>query len=181
MILYTLLMLLMIIILISTLVFYLINGIAPTPTPFCYLNVLKKNLPKNFTGDIVEAGAGWGRIAFWLAKQYPHNKIIAYENAWLPFVIFWIRLKATGSKNIKLKYGNFNNQSLNSVSLIYTYLCRKGMQNVSKWIKNNPSNNLQIISNCFALPNCKPYKTVTAGIIIVDTIYFYEATNLTNS
>ncbi|MCY4330874.1 MAG: hypothetical protein OXC48_12490 [Endozoicomonadaceae bacterium] len=160
-------------ILLSTVIFCMINGIASMPSSAKVFIALEHHLPEKITGDIIEAGAGWGGMALWLAQRYPQNTICAWENAWLPFGILWIRAKYSNQKNLQVKYGSFLQQPLDSVGLIYTFLCRKGMQKVCKWIHGTPSVSLLLVSYMFSLPDTKPDKTVHLNNQLVNELLFY--------
>ncbi len=163
---------LVVIVIITTLVFYMINGIAPTPSSMKAKMALLKYLPEKIEGDIVDAGAGFGGIALLLASQYPKNKVISWENAWVPFIV--LKLRAYFSyKNIEVRYGNFTNQSLSKVSVVYVFLCRKGMKTVSRWLAGNPCARLLLVSNAFQLQDKKPMRSIAFGCAQTDKLYLY--------
>ena len=160
--------------LITTLVFYLINGIAPTPSSRKVFVSLKDELPKNIDGDIVEAGAGWGGVALWLAHRYPNNTVYAWENAWLPFVVLWMRAKWFKEHNLRVRCGNFRHQSLENVGLVYNFLCRKGMKSVAQWVERYPHAEFLLVSHAFHLPGYSPYHTLPLSRWVGDQLYFYS-------
>lgn len=162
-----------VLILLSTVIFCIINGIAPMPSSAKVLPMFEQHLPEKINGDIIEAGAGWGGIALWLAQRYPENTIFAWENAWLPFCILWIRAKCSHQQNLRVKYGDFSHHPLDSAGLIYTFLCRKGMKKVYTWITTTPSVSLLLVSHMFSLPNIKPDKVFKLNHQLTNELLFY--------
>ena len=158
----------------SIVLYTLINGIAPTPSSSKVLPCLQAALPEKITGNIVEAGAGWGGVALWFARHYPQNHILAWENSWVPFLILWIRVKLSRYKNIQACYGHFNRQPLDQTGLIYTFLCRKGMQTVKKWINRYPQHPLTLVSQDFSLPGNIYDKEITISQWMNNKLYIYH-------
>jgi len=158
----------------STLIFYLLNGIASTPSSYKVRFCLRTHLPSLVDGDIVEAGAGWGGMSLWLARLYPNNTVYAWENAWLPFVILWLRVKISRQPNICSKYGHFRHHPVRKTGLVYAYLCRKGMQSIKQWIDSAPTCNVLLISNAFMLPDQLPNKTISLGKGVANELYLYN-------
>ena len=169
-----LLLVIILFVIVSTIIFYLTNGIAPMPSSYKVGNILQAELPETIKGEIVEAGAGWGGISLWFAKQYPNNKVYAWENAWLPFMVLWIRAASSRKNNLYVKYGHFKKHSLENTGLIYTYLCRKGMRAVRQWMDGSPSYNLLLASNAFMLPEYQPDKTIRLGSGVSNNLYLYH-------
>ena len=159
--------------LLSTLFFYILNGIGPTPSSLTACKILKHNLPAVIQGDIVDAGAGFGGIALQLAKQYPNNTVYAFENAWLPFCILWCRKKYSMLPNLIIKFNSFTSHPLKHTGLIYTFLCRKGMQEVSNWLIKNHSFNGCLVSNFFQLPADHPNKPLLIESKKKQSLYLY--------
>lgn len=158
----------------TTLFFYWVNGIAPTPSSYKVRTVLNQTLPEEVAGDIIEAGAGFGGMALWLAQRYPYNTVYAWENAWLPFGILWLRVKASPCNNVRVCYGCFQHQSLDNAGLIYTFLCRKGMRTVRRWVARYPQAQLLLVSHVFLLPEQQVNGTINVSGWMGDQLHFYR-------
>ncbi|MBE8215450.1 MAG: hypothetical protein HAW62_03850 [Endozoicomonadaceae bacterium] len=161
-------------IIISTLFFYLKNGIASTPSTIAVFKALQAHLPNQINGHILEAGAGFGGIAFWLAKKYPYNTVYAIENAWVPFIILWCRKKIQYRSNLQIKCKNINTISFRNTGLVYAFLCQKGMKTLQKQLEKTNHLPCCLISNYFQLPKSQIYDyTLQIKKYTTFSLYFY--------
>lgn len=103
-------------------------GISPMPTSRAVLREVLALVPTEQTGDLHELGAGWGTLAFALARHCPNARVIAWEGSPAPFAFCWLRRALTGAKNVELRFGDFTRADLREASGVFTYLWTGGMQ-----------------------------------------------------
>ena len=147
-------------------------GISPMPSSKKVFEAVKEHLPELEEGEVCELGAGWGGVAYKLAKHYPKHRVAAYENA----VISWLALKLRFSRHprVNVHRDNFLKSPLPQARLYYTYLYPGGMKALAKKIELECQHDCIWVSFTFALPGHKPIKTLTLSDLYRSKIYFYE-------
>lgn len=156
--------------------FYTIkNGISPSPTS----PLIKKELLSLFptsagNSKLYELGAGWGTLAFPLAKQLPNSAIYAIENSLIPYLWMMLRNKLTKQSNIVLLRQNIYNIDLSEANYIVCYLYPKAMKKLEVKCRNECSKGTIIIAHTFAFPTLAPLRTMEAKDIYRSKIYIYR-------
>ncbi|WP_431800642.1 hypothetical protein [Halobacillus andaensis] len=129
------------------------NGITPTPTTSKEKTAALK-ISETFKPDsIADLGAGFGTMAFPLAKQFPNSRVVAYETAALPWIFLLIRSRIQPRPNLTVRRRNFMKEDLSKHDLLYTYLYPKAMDQLQEKINHTP---VILISNFFQMPGWKP-------------------------
>ena len=67
-----------------SLLYSLITGISPVSSTFQSRKKIVKAISPKQKGFIYELGAGWGALAFPLARRCPESKVVAYELSPVP-------------------------------------------------------------------------------------------------
>ncbi|MFG6149864.1 hypothetical protein [Halobacillus sp. B23F22_1] len=129
------------------------NGITPTPTTSKEKAAALKLTESLHPSFIADLGAGFGTMAFPLAKQFPEAKVVAYETAVIPWIFLLIRNFLQPRANLSIRRKNFLKEDLSSYDLFYTYLYPKAMEQLQAKITHQRTT---MISNCFAMPDWKP-------------------------
>ncbi|GGF25204.1 hypothetical protein GCM10010954_25090 [Halobacillus andaensis] len=129
------------------------NGITPTPTTSKEKAAALKISESLHPSSIADLGAGFGTMAFPLAKQFPDAKVVAYETATIPWIFLLIRRIFQPRTNLSIRRKNFMKEDLSSYDLLYTYLYPKAMDQLQDKISHQRTT---MISNCFAMPDWKP-------------------------
>ncbi|MDX1777084.1 MAG: hypothetical protein R3297_10915, partial [Desulfobulbales bacterium] len=73
------------------LLYTLITGISPVSSTFRSRKKIIKTLKPDQQGRIYELGAGWGALAFPMARRCPQATVIAYELSPVPWLFLKIR------------------------------------------------------------------------------------------
>ncbi len=149
------------------------NGIGPVPTSSKVRAKLKKVLPDQVQGSVMELGAGWGGITIALAEKYPDQQIIAIENSFPVWCICRLRLKLSGYSNVEVRLADVYQVSFEGVGLIYCYLFQDGMQKLSQKLRQNQQP-LIAISHTFSLPDFVPEQIDRADDLWRSYIYRYR-------
>ncbi|MCL6268609.1 class I SAM-dependent methyltransferase [Sansalvadorimonas sp. 2012CJ34-2] len=151
----------------------IINGIGPTPTNGRVIRQLDKILPEKADGDVMDLGAGWGRVAIYLARRYLDNRVLAIENCPPVWLVCWIRAKLSGNTNLTVKLGNIYKESLEDAGLVYCYLYPGAMKKLAPQLRFMPPRSV-IISNTFSLPDYEVDKTCQAKDVWKSPLYRYR-------
>lgn len=126
-------------------------------------------LPEKVEGDIYELGAGWGNLAFSLAKRYPQNQIVAYELSPVPYLVCVLRKKLGGTKNLILKREDFLKADLSQAKWAVVYLYPGAMLKLSQKLTAGTG----VVSNTFFLPGRKASRTIKLNDLFMTTIFLY--------
>src|SRR4051812_41577730 len=81
-------------------------GISPMPSTPTQVEGVLAALPAGFSGVVYELGAGWGSLAFAIARRFPRARVVAFELSWVPFAFLWLRA-AWGPRNVALRREDF--------------------------------------------------------------------------
>lgn len=154
------------------------NGISPTPTSLKVKRAFLHSLPQHLEGIILELGAGWGSLAFPLAKQYPECTVIAYENSWMPYFFCKLRNFFRPYSNLKIVYGDLFDASLWNVTLIVCYLYPGAMKKLKQKLEREADYETIIASHTFAIIGWKPFFKIAVNDLYQTPIYHYRKPHL---
>lgn len=144
--------------------FTLKNGIGPTPSCRRTTDELDHLLPETIDGVVMEFGCGWGGIALYLARKYPNNSVIAWENSPVPWLVAYLRKVLSGQDNLSVRYGDFRCASLDHCGLIYCYLCTGQMLRLRELLLSVSVNQpYQLVSSTFSIPGWAPASEYPLG------------------
>jgi hypothetical protein len=122
---------------------------------------------------VIEAGSGWGGAAGTLARRLPEARIIAYENSPLPFLVSLVRKRIAGCGNLEVYFRDFRREPLGEADILVCYLFPGGMRDIAALI-DRPGGGPAVISNTFALPGRKPFRTISFGDAPLSPVYVYR-------
>lgn len=150
------------------------NGISPMPTTNVVRDQLLASLPKYIHGSIIELGAGWGNLAFPLARRYPDSPVIAYENSWVPYLACRLRALWGRYPNLLIIHQNFYEASLEKAGLVVCYLHPEGMRRLKDKFIHELDKTALIVSHTFAIPGWKPCHNEIVESSFPTPIYHYH-------
>lgn len=158
------------------------NGISPMPTSPGVRKILLDSLPQNLNGVIIEAGAGWGTLAFPLARRFPNQTVLAYETSWIPYLFCKFRHAISKESNLKILRQDFFTASFHGARLIVCYLYPGAMERLKVKFEDELGANSMVVSHTFAVPGWQPSRTLIVGGLFPTPIYFYRNDqSMTNS
>lgn len=152
----------------------LINGISPMPTSPKVKNRLLEVVPINPPKRIVELGAGWGNLAFSLAKRYPQSTVIAIENSFIPYLVMLARKILFPTINLIIMRKNFYKENLSSYDLIVCYLYPGAMDRLGKKFKKELTPGTSIYTHTFSLLHFEPLEKWRVQDLYKTIIYHYK-------
>lgn len=149
------------------------NGISPMPTSRKVKRRFLNTLPEQVGGTILELGAGWGSLAFPIARRYPDSMVIAYESSWIPYLYCRLRQLWQPLPNLRIVCDDFYNVPFNGASLVVCYLYPGAMNRLKdKFLKELPPG-AAVATHTFALPDWPPDHTETINDLYHTKIYHY--------
>jgi hypothetical protein len=150
------------------------NGISPMPSSAKVKIPFLDSLPCDIKGTIFELGAGWGTLAFPLALRYPHCKIIAIENSWVPYCFCKLRQWLQPCPNLIFLQKDFFNVSLEKATLVTCYLYPGAMKQLKDKFENELNSEAIVATHTFAIPGWNPFVSFRASDLYHTPIYHYK-------
>lgn len=161
-------------VLISLVVWSVRTGISPMPSSRAAKQALLKLLQDRMhEGVIYELGAGWGTLAFPLAKAFPRCHIIAFERSPIPYYFCRCRQLLSNSSNLTLIRDDFFTYDLSAAAVVICYLYPGAMDRLKNKFDKELRLGALILSNTFAISGWKPIETVRLNDLYRTPIYLY--------
>ena len=114
-----------------SLLYTFITGISPVSSTFKSRKKIVRTLDPDQQGIIYELGAGWGALAFPLARRCPEATVVAYELSPVPWIFLKIRAFLFGPRNLRIVRRNFLKDDLSKAALVVCYLYPGAMAKLS--------------------------------------------------
>jgi len=127
-------------------------GIPPTPTSFPARRKILALLPERIQGTILELGAGWGGLAFVLARAHPESTVIAYELSPVPWLVAKLRARLGGHRNVEVRRRNFLRVSLAEGDAVVCYLFRGIMEPLGEKLRSELRPGTPVVTHAFRFP-----------------------------
>lgn len=144
------------------------NGIGPVPTARRVRDLFLAEAKGK--GPVVELGAGWGTLLVPLAKQRPDERVIGYENSWLPYFVLKLRRRP----NMELYCQDFWKADLSASGLVVCYLYPAAMAKLRVKFEKELKPGTVVMSHTFAVPGWTPVSVLRANDLYRTPIYRYE-------
>lgn len=148
-------------------------GISPMPSSAAAVKAVCALVPPETSGEIVELGAGWGTLAFALARHAPRAQVVACESSPVPFAVLWLRHQLLRRENLRLRFGNFESYSLTRAAVVICYLWPGAMAALSQRFRSELSPGAHIVSNTFGLRGWQSETEVQLHDLYRTRIYRY--------
>ena len=157
-----------------SLLYSVITGISPVSSTFQSRKEIIKSIPLDQEGFIYELGAGWGALAFPLARRCPKAIVVAYELSPVPWFFLKLRALVMGPSNLRVVRRDFLKEDLSGASLVVCYLYPGAMEKLSTKLVLELKPNAQVISNTFEIPSWTPYVIHSLEDVMCPKIFHYK-------
>jgi trans-aconitate methyltransferase len=157
----------------SVVYYTLKTGISPLPSSRGARHLMLAEIPEDFAGRIVEAGAGWGTLAIPLARRHPAATVTAYELSPVPFAVLWLR-RLGRHPNLRPRRADFRRASLADADIVVCYLFPGAMRGLADQFRRQLRPGTRVISNTFALPGWSPVRVHRLADLYASRVYIYE-------
>ena len=147
------------------------TGISPVPTSPRVKAVMLASLPPHLDGPIHELGAGWGTLAFALARRYPALPVVAHELSPVPWLFLLARKAIQRAPNLTIRRADFLEADLRAAALVTCYLYPGGMERLRPKLEAELRPGAILLSNCFAMPGWAPTATRIADDLYAPPVY----------
>jgi hypothetical protein len=149
------------------------TGISPMPTLGKVRRQLLPLLEPDFSGTLLELGAGWGTLAFALADRCPGARVVAFELSPLPFAFCWLRQRVAPRANLELRREDFLRASFSGASVVICYLYPGAMARLAPKLLAELAPGARILSHTFALRGWTPQRSLVVEDLYRTPIYLY--------
>lgn len=139
-----------------TLCYSLLTGIPPIPSSRPSRKKIADLVPANFDGRIADLGAGWGTVAFLLAKRFPDAQVVAWEISPLPWLYMRAKQLVLRRPNLEIHRGDLLKAPLAGVDVVVCYLYSKLMGRLTPRLMAAMAAGGMVISNTFDVPGWSP-------------------------
>jgi hypothetical protein len=159
------------------LLYSLITGISPVSSTHKSRRKIIQTVAPDMKGFIYELGAGWGALAFPLARRCPGAIIVAYELSPVPWLYLKIRTLLLGPRNLKIVRRNFLKDNLSKATLVVCYLYPGAMRRLSSKLARELDSDALVISNTFEIPAWTPTIIQNLEDVMCPQIFHYKMEN----
>jgi hypothetical protein len=156
-----------------SLIYTFITGISPVSSSFQSRKNIIRTVAPDQEGFIYELGAGWGAVAFPLARRCPDATVMAYELSPLPWLFLRIRTLLLGPRNLKVFRRDFHKDNLSKASLVVCYLYPGAMEKLSSKLILELKPTARVISNTFEIPAWTPSLIQNLEDVMCPQIFYY--------
>ena len=110
--------------------------------------------------DFIDIGSGLGGVLMHLAKARPDGNYYGVESAPLPFLLSWLRIKASGRPRCQVRWGDFWQGHLGEYDVVFAFLSPAPMEKLWLKAKAEMKPGSVFISSTFNIPGQSPAQTI---------------------
>ncbi|MFB9328134.1 class I SAM-dependent methyltransferase [Paenibacillus aurantiacus] len=160
------------------------NGITPMPTTGIVSREVAREL-RNLKsgGTLVDAGSGWGTLAFHLLRSCPDWRIVGIENSPLPLCYARLArrlLPALLRNKVRFERGDLYRYPYGQADAVVCYLHPAAMKRLGTILKEQLHPGTPVVSVFFTLPGWQPIRVVTCRDLYRTKVHVYEAGSANN-
>lgn len=158
----------------SVIVYTLRYGISPMPTSPRVRRVVLDLLPDDPGGPVAELGAGWGTLAFPLARRWPDRTVTAYEISPVPWLFVRCRQAVRPCRNLRIYRRDFFTADLRGSVLVVCYLYPGAMTRLRVKFEAELPPGAVVLTHTFAVPGWVPETVIRAPDLYRAPVYLYR-------
>lgn len=149
-------------------------GISPMPTGGKVKREVLALISEDLEGEVHELGAGWGTLAWAVARRCPRAQVIAWERSPFPFLFCRLRLTLQPRPNLTLRFADFHQADLRHAKLVLAYLWTGAMTQLGPKFETELAPGTIVISHTFAWRGREPEATRVAADLYRTPVYRYR-------
>ena len=161
-----------------SLLYSMITGISPVSSTFKSRKKIIAAISPKQKGYIYELGAGWGALAFPIARRCPESKVFAYELSPVPWIFLKLRAFLFGPQNLKIVRRNFFKDDMSKASLVVCYLYPGAMKKLSSKLLMELKPCAKVISNTFEIPIWTLVAIQSLEDVMCPQVFYYEMSSV---
>ena len=164
-----------IVILVPLFIYMVKTGISPVPTSRRARRAAFAALPDRIEGTLYDLGAGWGTVAFPLARRFPENRVIAIELSPVPWLVMRIRAMLAGLPNLTIRRRDFLGESVGDAGLVFIYQYPALVARLAEKLATELRPGALVISNGCPLPGWPVEDMSVADDLILSEVIVHRA------
>ena len=123
--------------------------------------------------SIIDAGSGWGTLAFYLAGRFPGKRITGLENSTVPFWTSKFLKRIFAPPKLQFLQKDIYTYDYSKEDIIVCYLYPGAMHRF-KELATSFKEGTVLISVCFAIAGWHPLKTIICKDMFRTKVYVYQ-------
>ena len=127
---------------------------------------------KNFT--FMDIGSGMGGVLTHLSTARPEGRYFGVENAPLPYLLSWLRIKLGKHDNCRVLWGSLWTCDLAPYDVVFAYLSPVPMAQLWNKVKQEMRPGTIFISNSFAVQEHPPQYSITLDDMHHSTLHVWH-------
>lgn len=163
---------------VASIIFYGVRlGITPMPSSRKAVATFLDLIPDATGGKIVDLGAGWGTLAYPIAKRFPTAEVVGCELSPIPWIYSRLKGLFVRRPNLTLRRQSVFDADLSDVDVVVVYLHPAAMRKLGPKFERELRHGTLVLSNTFPVPTWKPAQTIHLGKTLLSTsnyIYVYR-------
>ena len=163
---------------IVSIIFYGVRlGITPMPSSRKAIATFIDLIPDSTDGKILDLGAGWGTLAYPIARRFPAAEVVGYELSPIPWLYSRIKGLFIRRPNLNLRRQSVFDAHLSDVDVVVVYLHPAAMRKLGPKFERELRPGAIVLSNTFPVPTWEPAQTIHLGKSWLSTsndIYVYR-------
>ncbi|MBT3916548.1 MAG: methyltransferase [Rhodospirillaceae bacterium] len=160
-----------------SLIYCAVTGISPVPSSRNSKKHMFNLLPADFAGEVCDLGAGWGSLAFPLARKFPQSTVYAYEISPVPWLAMQLRRLFQFRRNLTIERVNMLKKSFSfraETKAVVCYLHSEALEKLRPKLERDLASGTLIISNVFDIPGWQPEAVHEIEDAFCPQIYVYR-------
>lgn len=160
--------------LVVTFAYCFVTGISPVSSTRKARRAILEKLPPDEPGTIYELGAGWGALAFPIARRCPAARVVGYELSPVPWLFMWIWRLFFGPRNLELVRRNYLRHDLSDAAFVVCYLHPGALAALAGKLETELAPGAIVISNTFDLPAWTPSVIESLEDLMCPEVFIYK-------
>ena len=151
------------------------TGISPVPTTRQARRAAFAAMPDRLEGTLYDLGAGWGTVAFPLAKRFPENRVVAIELSPVPWLFMLLRARLSRRSNLVIRRRDFLKETLGDAGLVFVYQYPSLVATLQAKLAAEARPGTLVILNGCPLPDWHPERATEVDDLILSNVFVYRA------
>ncbi len=154
-----------------------VTGISPVPSSRGSKAKMFDLLPDDFAGEVCDLGAGWGSLAFPLARKFPNARVFAYEISPVPWLAMQFRRLLQIRGNLTIQRVNLLGKTFKfrkETAAVVCYLHSEALDKMRPKLERDLQPGTLFISNVFEVPGWQPEHVHELDDAFCPQIYVYR-------
>ena len=148
-------------------------GAGPVPSNRAQIDAMLNMLEPLDASPIYELGAGFGRVAFAVAKRFPQRQVVAFELSPVPYWACRLQQLVLKRKNLTFRRADFLREPLREAKVLLAYVHTDAMAALADKLSVE-CKGATLVSHTFAVRGWQPEKTERVADLYRSPVYLFR-------